>query len=237
MRKIIAQEMVSLDGFFAGPNGEIDWFVWDDALQDMSLSTLGRVDTLLFGRVTYEGMASYWPAATTEDPVIARSMNTLPKIVFSSSLKKADWNNTRVVNRIEPAEIVKMKQQPGKDMVIYGSGVIVSTLTRLGLIDEYRLVVNPIILGNGKPLFKGLLRKNSTRSSRKPRCWDRGMSCCGTRRAGKNRSREESFTCGHFEVARSKKTITSRVVVRTRNRVEARPSSSTGTVGRGSGRY
>jgi dihydrofolate reductase len=159
MRKIIAQEMVSLDGYFAGPNGEIDWFVWDDTLRELSISTLGRVDTLLFGRVTYEGMASYWPTVTTEDPVIARSMNALPKIVFSSSLKKADWNNTRVVNRIDPAEIMKMKQQPGKDMVIYGSGLIVSTLARLGLIDEYRLIVNPVILGNGKPLFKGLTEK------------------------------------------------------------------------------
>jgi dihydrofolate reductase len=159
MRKIIAQEMVSLDGYFAGPNGEIDWFGWDETLRDLSISTLGRVDTLLFGRVTYEMMASYWPTTTTEDPVIARSMNALSKIVFSSSLKKADWNNTRVVNRIDPAEIVKMKQQPGKDMVIYGSGVIVSMLSRLGLIDEYRLIVNPVILGNGKPLFKGLTEK------------------------------------------------------------------------------
>ncbi len=159
MRKIIAQEMVSLDGFFAGPNGEIDWFVWDDALRDLSLSMLGRVDTLLFGRVTYEMMVSYWPTATTEDPLITRSMNTLPKIVFSSSLKKADWNNTRIVSRIDPTEMVKMKQQPGKDMVVYGSGLIVSTLTRLGLIDEYRLIVNPVILGNGKPLFKGVTEK------------------------------------------------------------------------------
>jgi dihydrofolate reductase len=161
MRKIIAQEMVSLDGFFTGPNGEIDWFIWDNALRDLSLGTLGSVDTLLFGRTTYELMASYWPTATAEDPEIARSMNALPKIVFSQSLKKADWNNTRVVNRIDPDEIAKMKQQPGKDMVIYGSGIIVSALTRLGLIDEYRLIVNPVILGNGKPLFKGLNEKLS----------------------------------------------------------------------------
>jgi len=122
---------------------------------------LDRVDTLLFGRTTYEMMAGYWPTATAEDPVIARSMNALPKIVFSSSLKKADWNNTRVMNRIDPGEIARLKEQPGRDMVIYGSGIIVSTLTRLGLIDEYRLIVNPVILGNGKPLFNGLTERLS----------------------------------------------------------------------------
>lgn len=122
---------------------------------------LDRVDTLLFGRTTYEMMAGYWPTATAEDPVIARSMNALPKIVFSSSLKKADWNNTRVMNRIDPGEIARLKEQPGRDMVIYGSGIIVSTLTWLGLIDEYRLIVNPVILGNGKPLFNGLTERLS----------------------------------------------------------------------------
>ncbi|HEX3002251.1 MAG TPA: dihydrofolate reductase family protein, partial [Methanoregula sp.] len=151
MRAIIAQEMVSLDGFFAGPKGEIDWFVWDDSLKDVSISILGRVDTLLFGRTTYEMMAGYWPTATADDPLITRSMNALRKIVFSATLKKADWNNTRIVNRIDPEEIARMKEQPGRDMVLFGSGIIVSTLTRLGLIDEYRLIVNPVILGTGKP--------------------------------------------------------------------------------------
>ncbi len=147
--------MVSLDGFFAGPKGEIDWFVWDDTLKDMSISTLGRVDTLLFGRVTYEMMASYWPTAKEDDPVIVKAMNALPKIVFSSSLQKADWNNTRLVSAINREEIVKMKQQPGKDIVIYGSGSIVSTFAHAGLIDEYLLIVNPVVLGRGKPLFTG----------------------------------------------------------------------------------
>lgn len=103
MRKIIAHEMVSVYGFFAGPDGKIYWFVWDDTLRVLSIRTLAGVDTLLFGRVTYEGMAMYWPTAK-EDPVIAKAMNTLPKIVFSTSLNKADWNNTRVVKEIDPED-------------------------------------------------------------------------------------------------------------------------------------
>jgi dihydrofolate reductase len=155
LRKIIAQEMVSLDGFFAGPNGELDWFVWDEVLKDYSISTLSVVDTLLFGRVTYELMAGYWPSATEEDPVITKGMNSLQKIVFSKSLKSADWNNSRLVREVIPEEIMQLKQQSGKDMVIYGSGTLVSAFANLGLIDEYRFIVNPVVLGSGKPLFKG----------------------------------------------------------------------------------
>ena len=151
--------MVSIDGFFAGPDGEIDWFVWDDVTRDLSIATLSEVDTLLFGRVTYEMMAAYWPTAGDEDPVIAKAMNSLPKIVFSHSLENADWNNTRVVRDVVPEEIVKMKQMPGKDMVIYGSGILVSDFARKGLLDEYRLIVNPVVLGAGKPLFKGFTGK------------------------------------------------------------------------------
>ena len=158
MRRIIVSNYLTIDGFFAGPNGEIDWFVWDEETAEYSKELLGSIDTILFGRVTYELMASYWPVATppTEDPVIIEAMNHLPKIVFSRTLEKVEWNNARLVKENIAEEVSKMKRQPGKDMVIYGSGSIVSTLTQLGLIDEYRLFVNPIVLGSGKPLFKGL---------------------------------------------------------------------------------
>ncbi len=157
MRKIVASEMVSLDGFFAGPDGEIDWFVWDDDLREHSIGLLGTVDTLLFGRVTYQMMAGYWPTnATEEDPAITNGMNTLAKIVYSKSLKAVGWNNSRLVREIVPEEIRKMKELPGKDMAIFGSGNIVSTFARLGLIDEYRLIVNPVVLGRGKPLFRDI---------------------------------------------------------------------------------
>ncbi|HEX3640783.1 MAG TPA: dihydrofolate reductase family protein [Ktedonobacteraceae bacterium] len=158
MRKVIVSMMVTLDGFFAGPNGEIDWHVVDDEFNEYADDFLSSVDTLLFGRVTYQLMADYWPSpsATTDDPIIADKMNQLHKIAFSKTLEKVEWNNSRLVKGNITEEIAKLKQQPGKDMAIFGSGSIVSTLTQLGLIDEYRIMVNPVVLGNGKPLFKDI---------------------------------------------------------------------------------
>lgn len=158
MRKIFVSEMVSLDGFFAGPGGEIDWHVVDEEFNEYANGMLSSVDTLLFGRVTYQLMADYWPtrSALTNEPIIARWMNELPKIVFSKTLEKAGWKNSRLVRDDIAEEVLKMKQRPGKDIVILGSGSIVSALTRLGLIDEYRIIVNPVVLGSGKPLFNGL---------------------------------------------------------------------------------
>jgi dihydrofolate reductase len=163
MRKVIVSEMVSLDGFFAGPNGEIDWHVVDEEFNEWAIAQLNAMDALLFGRVTYQGMASYWPtpAAIEDDPEVADKMNTLPKIVFSKTLDKVEWgkwNNARLVTDDLGAEISKLKQQPGKDMVIFGSGSIVSALTQLGLIDEYRILVAPVVLGSGVPLFKGIAK-------------------------------------------------------------------------------
>jgi dihydrofolate reductase len=103
-------------------------------------------------------MAGYWPTASppSEDQVIIDAMNNLPKIVFSRTLARADWTNTRLVKEVNKEEILKMKQQPGMDMVIFGSGSIVSAFSQLGLIDEYRIIVNPVVLGRGKPLFKDI---------------------------------------------------------------------------------
>jgi dihydrofolate reductase len=158
MRKLIASLYVSVDGFFAGPSGEIDWFVWDEETVKYSKGLLNTIDTILFGRVTYELMASYWPAVSpaTEDPVIIDAMNNLPKIVLSKTLEKVEWNNTNLMKGNIDDEVAALKQQPGKDMVIYGSGSLVSNLAQRGLIDEYLIFVNPIVLGSGKPLFKGL---------------------------------------------------------------------------------
>jgi dihydrofolate reductase len=162
MRKVVASEYMTLDGFFAGPNGEIDWFVWDKETEKYSKELIASIDTLLFGRVTYQLMAAYWPTASppADDPAIIQAMNSLPKFVFSKTLEKADWKNSRLVpvndNDELAKEIEKLKQQPGKDIVIYGSGLLVSTLANLGLIDEYHLFVNPVILGQGKPLFQNI---------------------------------------------------------------------------------
>jgi dihydrofolate reductase len=158
MRKVIVSEMVSLDGYFARPDGGLDWHVVDDEFNAFARKQLDEMDTLLFGRVTYEGMASYWPteAAVTDDTEIAAAMNRLPKVIFSHTLKTVDWSNSRLARDDLAEEITRLKVQPGKDMVIFGSGEIVSALARLDLIDEYRLFVCPVVLGSGKSLFAGL---------------------------------------------------------------------------------
>jgi dihydrofolate reductase len=167
MRKVILSNEVTLDGFFAGPNEELDWQVVDEESHQYTIDLLSNVDALLFGRVTYQLMADYWPAAATNpstpkiDLEIADKMNNLPKIVFSKTLQEVKWNNSRLVKENIAEEISKMKQQPGKDMVIFGSGSIVSTFMQHGLIDEYRIIVNPIVLGNGNPLFKGINGKQN----------------------------------------------------------------------------
>ncbi|MHB2035516.1 MAG: dihydrofolate reductase family protein [Nitrososphaerales archaeon] len=176
MRKIIWSIMMSLDGFIAGPNGEFDWPLADEEFEQSSLELLNEVDFIMFGRVTYEMMANYWPTAITNPTgvldsngkrisvptrsskphtEIAHKMNTLTKIVFSKTLEQVEWNNSRLVREIVPAEIMRLEQQQGKDIVIYGSTGVASTMTELGLIDEYRIFVNPIVLGKGKPMFKG----------------------------------------------------------------------------------
>jgi dihydrofolate reductase len=106
---------------------------------------------LLFGRVTYQGMAAYWSSATGET---ADFMNNVPKVVFSRTLERAEWNNTRLVKANAEEEVAQLKQQPGKELFIFGSANLSAALMRHGLIDEYRLGLNPLILGGGNPLFK-----------------------------------------------------------------------------------
>lgn len=158
MRKLFAANLVTLDGYFEGLNRDISWHNVDAEFNEYAIDMLNSVDTLLFGRVTYELMASYWPTpdAIKNDPIVAERMNNLPKIVFSRTLDKVEWHNTRLVkDNIEEA-IQKMKKQPGKDMALLGSGSILTGLAQRGLIDEYRIMVNPVVLGDGKPLFKGI---------------------------------------------------------------------------------
>jgi len=158
MRKIIFQMMVSLDGYFEGPKKELDWHRVDGEFNDYASDLLDSVDTLVFGRVTYELMASYWPtpAAMTNDPVIAAKMNSWPKVVVSRTLDKADWSNTRLIREHGAQEIERLKQLPGKDMAIFGSSDLAVSLVPSGLIDEYRIFVNPVVLGGGKALLAGL---------------------------------------------------------------------------------
>lgn len=158
MRKIIACEWLSLDGFFSGINGETDWFYWDKEVEDFYKNFQQGIDTLLFGRITYDIMKAYWPtnAAASEDKSITAHMNDSRKIVYSKAGVDTNWNNTEVKQEIIPGEVIALKQEAGKNIVIYGSGSIVSQLTNLAMIDEYLLAINPLILGKGRPLFKQL---------------------------------------------------------------------------------
>jgi len=154
MRKVIMWNLLTLDGFFEGPKSwDIDWLesVWGEELEQLSLDQSKEIGTLLFGRVTYEGMAAYWATAKGG---IADFMNTVPKVVFSMTLERAEWNNTRLVKDDAAEEVAKLKQQPGKDLFIFGSADLSSSLMRSGLIDEYRLGLVPVVLGAGNPLFK-----------------------------------------------------------------------------------
>jgi dihydrofolate reductase len=158
MRKLFVFNLVTLDGYFEGPNRDISWHNVDAEFNEYAIDMLDSVDTLLFGRVTYDLMAGFWPTpdAIKNDPIVAEKMNSLPKIVFSRTLTKVEWHNTRLVKDNIEEEIKKMKTKPGKDMVLLGSGIIMSVLAQSGLIDEYRIMVNPVVLGNGNPLFKGI---------------------------------------------------------------------------------
>jgi dihydrofolate reductase len=160
MRKIIVFNMVSVDGFFAGDDGDISWHNTDEEFNEFAIEQLEEAGGIIFGRVTYDMMASYWPTPgpVKDDPIVANKMNSLPKIVFSRSLEKADWNNTKLLHEIDVEEIKKLKQESDKNLYIFGSGTIAQEFTKLGLIDEYRLLVNPIALGSGKSLFKDKLK-------------------------------------------------------------------------------
>jgi dihydrofolate reductase len=157
MRKVILSMMLSLDGFIEGPSRELDWHVWDEEMEKyMYGDVLNKADAILLGRVAYQLLADYWPSAADS---IAPKMNNLPKIVFSKTLEKVEWNNSRLVKENIADEVSKMKQQPGKDLVLFAGADIASTFIQLGLIDEYQIIVNPVILGSGKPLFKGIKDK------------------------------------------------------------------------------
>jgi len=149
---------VSLDGFIEGPDRELDWHLVDDELHGHFNEQLGAMGAFLDGRVTYELMAGFWPTADT-DPSSTRLMvefariwRDMPKIVFSRTLERADWNTT-IVRDLVAEEILELKAQPGGDMVLGGAD-LAAAFIRLDLIDEYRLYVHPVVIGQGKPLFQ-----------------------------------------------------------------------------------
>ena len=165
MQKLVSFIQLSLDGYLADANGGISWAkaIQDAECQAFVEQNASGEGLLLFGRITYEMMASYWPSplAQKNDPVVAVSMNSRPKIVFSKTLARALWSNTRLVKGDLAAEIRKLKKEDGKGMAILGSGNIVSQLAEERLIDEFQIVLNPVALGNGRSIFAGI-RKNLT---------------------------------------------------------------------------
>lgn len=148
MRKVIAFNFITLNGYYKGPKGDISWHRHGEEENEYAARGLQSGSTLLFGRVTYEMMAGYWPTpdAINAIPEVAAGMNNADKIVFSRTLKKAAWNNTRLVKNNMEEEIRKLKQLPGNDMTVLGSGSIVTQLAEVGLIDEYQLMIDPVAL-------------------------------------------------------------------------------------------
>ncbi len=171
MRRVLFFMMITVDGYYAGPNGDIDWHNVDGEFNEFAIAQLNEADTLLFGRSTYELMASYWPtpAAVQDDPEVAGKMNSLSKIVFSTTLERATWQNTRLIKGGIAAEVARLKQEPGKAMLILGSSQLATAFIDQGLLDEARLMVNPVALGRGKSVFAGIkdrlkLRLTKTRT-------------------------------------------------------------------------
>jgi len=165
MRKLSVFDFASLDGYYKGPDEDISWNKHSAEEAEFSVENVRSGNTLLFGRVTYEMMESFWttPDAMKALPEIAAGMKSADKIVFSKTLEKADWNNTTLVNNDMVNEVKKLKQLPGKDMTILGSGNIVTQLADAGLIDEYQIMIYPVVIGEGTPIFKGIKNKLSLR--------------------------------------------------------------------------
>ena len=167
MRKVISLTHLSLDGCASGPNDELDWISYDSELEQYAHSLHDLTDAVIWGRRTYEGMAGYWltvpgnPASTPAELEHARWLDKATKIVVSRTLERVEWNNAQntVLIKDNIAEAINnIKQQPGKDIWFLGSTMLAQTFMQLDLIDEYRININPTVLGQGKLLFAGVTR-------------------------------------------------------------------------------
>lgn len=165
MRKLKLQMQMSLDGYVARPNGELDWMTWDedDNLKQFINSMIDSSDTILLGRKMTDEFVSYWENVVNNQPdspefSFAKKMVNTPKVVFTKTLDRSTWNNTTLAKGDLTEEIANLKKQHGKDIIVYGGAGFVSSLIKEGLIDEYHLFVNPTAIGNGMPIFKSLDR-------------------------------------------------------------------------------
>jgi dihydrofolate reductase len=170
-RRLVMFNRVTADGYFGGPDGNLNWVVPDNEIDKSAASAIGTFDTILLGRRTYEMFAAFWPhvleSETAPDPhgagrrspeirAMATMLNESTKLVFSRTLKEVTWTNSNLLPECDPREIEARKRQPGQDMIVFGSGSIVAHLTQHGLIDEYQLIMSPIFLGTGRLLLSGL---------------------------------------------------------------------------------
>ncbi|MEO7455670.1 MAG: dihydrofolate reductase family protein [Gemmatimonadaceae bacterium] len=172
MRRIVAFDMLSADGYFTSADGRLDWTVQDEEVDRENAGNIGHSDAILFGRKTYGMFESFWPGALSDsgkspDPHqagrqsttmhdMAVFINAATKIVFSRTLKKVTWKNSRIIKEFDPKAVEALKHEDGKDIMIFGSGEIVSKLTEHQLIDEYHFLINPVFLGAGRPLITGV---------------------------------------------------------------------------------
>jgi dihydrofolate reductase len=167
LRKLKLQVQISIDSYIAGPNGEMDWMVWnwDDRLKNYVFELTEPVDTIILGRKMTDGFISYWSDVMTkpDDPssidrshAFAKKMIETPKVVFTKTLKKSQWANTDIATGDLTDEITNLKSQDGKDIIVYGGASFDSSLIRAGLIDEFQLFINPVAIGNGLTIFKDL---------------------------------------------------------------------------------
>lgn len=160
MRKVVLSMMVSADGYIEGPNDDLTWHVWDDEMSEYMMGFFDTVDTFLYGRKSYELMIEYWPSQTGE---FADIMNETPKLVFSRSLNDVEWNSELIKENVadEVRQRKKSHEDGRKNMVLFAGADIASTFIEHDLIDEYRLIINPVVLGNGTPLFKDVKKRLS----------------------------------------------------------------------------
>lgn len=156
MRKLISFTGISLDGYYKRTNGDFDFPHVDREFFDFSNRQDAYIDTLVFGRETYEHMAAHWPNATEGDPEVIEFMNSVPKIAVSSTLERADWNNTTLVRDDLAGTIKELKERPGKEIALFGSVQLTASLLELGLVDELRMIVFPVLLGEGVSAFSTL---------------------------------------------------------------------------------
>jgi dihydrofolate reductase len=157
VRRVIVSNVASLEGFFETPAKTLDFVVLDQEFSDYAKAMLRAADTLVFGRATYQRMARYWPTAPVDE--IATQMNNLPKVVFSRTPQTVEWNNSRLAKNNLQEEVSNLKKQPGKDLVVLGSAIVASSLLQAGLVDEYRVILQPVLLGRGNALFKDITER------------------------------------------------------------------------------